>query len=121
MIVNEFAGSGGDAMPYYFRFHKLGKLVGTRTWGGLVGILGFPSLMDGGSLTAPNFAFRNLAGEFDVENKGVAPDVEVKMDPAQVSQGRDPQLEKAIAVALEELAKNPRKKPAEPAYPRYNP
>ncbi len=119
MIINEFAGSGGDAMPYYFRFHKVGMLVGTRTWGGLVGILGFPPLMDGGSITAPNFAFRNLAGAFDVENKGVAPDVESWNDPAAVRQGRDPQLEKAVEVALEQLRRNPPKKPAEPVYPVY--
>jgi len=120
MIVNEFAGSGGDAMPYYFRFHKLGTLVGTRTWGGLVGILGFPVLMDGGTLTAPNFAFRNLSGAFDVENKGVAPDVESWNDPAAVRQGRDPQLEKAIAVAMEQMQKSPARKPAEPSYPVYS-
>jgi len=120
MIVNEFAGSGGDAMPYYFRFHKVGTLVGTRTWGGLVGILGYPPLMDGGSLTAPNFAFRNLAGAFDVENNGVAPDVESWNDPAAVRRGHDPQLEKAIAIALEQLEKNPVKKPAEPVYPVYS-
>ncbi|MBM3752348.1 MAG: protease [Acidobacteria bacterium] len=119
MIINEHAGSGGDALPYYFRFHKLGPLVGTRTWGGLVGILGFPPLMDGGSLTAPNFAFRNNDGAFDVENKGVAPDIEVIDDPAQARQGRDAQLEKAIAVAMEALAKSPAKKPAEPIYPNY--
>jgi tricorn protease len=75
--------------------------------------------MDGGAITAPNFAFRNLAGEFDVENKGVAPDVESWNDPAAVRQGRDPQLEKAIAVAMEQLRKTPAKKPAEPAYPNY--
>jgi len=120
MIVNEFAGSGGDAMPYYFRFHKVGTLVGTRTWGGLVGILGYPPLMDGGAITAPNFAFRNLTGAFDVENKGVAPDVESWNDPAAVRQGRDPQLEKAIAVALEQMQKAPAKKPTEPVYPVYS-
>ncbi|MBI2689079.1 MAG: PD40 domain-containing protein [Acidobacteria bacterium] len=119
MIINEFAGSGGDAMPYYFRFHKLGPLVGTRTWGGLVGILGYPVLMDGGTLTAPNFAFRNLSGAFDVENKGVAPDVESWSDPAAVRQGHDPQLEKAIAIALEQMKRNPSRKPAEPAYPNH--
>jgi tricorn protease len=119
MIVNEFAGSGGDAMPFYFRFHKVGTLVGARTWGGLVGILGYPPLMDGGSLTAPNFAFRNIGGAFDVENKGVAPDVESWNDPAATRQGHDPQLEKAIAVALEQMQKNPARKPAEPVYPNY--
>jgi tricorn protease len=119
MIITEFAGSGGDAMPYYFRFHKIGSLGGTRTWGGLVGILGFPRLTDGGAITAPTFAFRNLAGAFDVENKGVAPDVESWNDPAAVRQGRDPQLEKAVEVALEQLRRNPPSQPAEPVYPVY--
>lgn len=119
MIVNEFAGSGGDALPYYFRQAKLGPLVGTRTWGGLVGILGYPVLMDGGTITAPNFAFRNLAGEFDVENKGVAPDVEVIQDPRLVREGKDPQLEKAIEVALADLAKRKATPNTEPAYPKY--
>ena len=119
MIINEFAGSGGDAMPYFFRFHKLGTLVGTRTWGGLIGISGYPPLMDGGMLTAPNFAFRNLTGALDVENKGVAPDVESWSDPAAVRQGRDPQLETAIRIALEELKKQPAVKPAEPVFPNY--
>ena len=120
MIVNEFAGSGGDAMPYYFRQQKLGPLVGTKTWGGLVGILGYPVLMDGGTLTAPNFAFRNLQGQFDVENVGVAPDIEVWQDPKLLRQGQDPQLDRAIAVALEALEKSPKPRPAEPVYPVYN-
>ncbi|HEU0121018.1 MAG TPA: PDZ domain-containing protein [Bryobacteraceae bacterium] len=119
MITNEFAGSGGDAMPYYFRFHKVGTLVGTRTWGGLVGILGYPVLMDGGTLTAPNFAFRNMQGAFDVENKGVAPDVESWFDPAAARKGQDPQLDKAIGVALEQVSKQPARRPAEPVYPQY--
>lgn len=119
MIINEFAGSGGDAMPYFFRFHKLGPLVGTRTWGGLIGISGYPPLMDGGMLTSPNFAFRNLTGALDVENKGVAPDVESWSDPAEVRKGRDPQLETAIRIALDELKKKPSKKPAEPVFPNY--
>lgn len=117
MIVNEFAG--GDAMPDYFRFHKLRPLVDTRTWGGLVGILGFPLLMNGGSLAAPNFALRNTCGAFDVENKGVAPGIEIWNDPAAVRLGHDPQLERAIAVAMKALTKNPAPVPAEPVYPNY--
>jgi tricorn protease len=121
MIVNEFAGSGGDALPYYFRFHKVGPIVGTRTWGGLVGILGYPPLLDGGTITAPNFAFRNMKGEFDVENKGVAPDIEVEMDPRTVKEGKDPQLEKAIAVAMEALQKQGgAPKAGSPSFPVYN-
>ena len=120
MIVNEFAGSGGDAMPYYFRQQKIGPLVCTKTWGGLVGILGYPVLMDGGTLTAPNFAFRNLQGQFDVENVGVAPDIDVWQDPKLLRQGQNPQLDRAIAVALEALEKSPKPRPADPVYPVYN-
>ena len=70
MIINEFAGSGGDMMPWMFRHNKIGTLVGKRTWGGLVGISQYPALMDGGNVTAPNFGFFNPAGQWDVENKG---------------------------------------------------
>ena len=90
--------------------------MGKRTWGGLVGILGFPVLIDGGQVTAPNLAIWTEDG-FVVENEGVAPDVEVEQTPAEVIAGRDPQLEKAIAIALDELSKNPpvtRKRPAFP-------
>ena len=73
MIINEYAGSGGDAMPWLFRQRGVGPLVGKRTWGGLVGIFGFPALIDGGYVTAPNLAFWNLKGEWDVENHGVRP------------------------------------------------
>jgi tricorn protease len=120
MIINEFAGSGGDAMPWYFRQAKLGPLVGKRTWGGLVGISGYPPLMDGGMVTAPSFAFFNPNGTWDVENKGVAPDVEVEHDPYLVRSGRDPQLERAVELVLEELKKNPPKEPKRPAYPNYH-
>jgi tricorn protease len=107
MIINESAGSGGDALPYMFRQRKLGPLVGTRTWGGLVGTLGFPPTIDGGGITAPNLAFYNLKGEWDVENIGVAPDIEVEYTPAEVIKGRDPQLERAVAEAMKLLEKNP--------------
>jgi tricorn protease len=90
--------------------------VGTRTWGGLVGTLGFPVLMDGGMVTAPNLAFWDEAG-FGVENVGVPPDIEVEQTPKDVIAGRDPQLERAIQVVMEELSKNPPKKPTRPAYP----
>jgi tricorn protease len=119
MIVNEFAGSGGDMMPWMFRATKTGKLIGKRTWGGLVGVSQYPTLMDGGTVTAPNFAFFNPANEWDVENKGVAPDIEVDQEPKAVKEGRDPQLEKAVAVALEELKANPVPQPKRPPYPNY--
>jgi tricorn protease len=116
MLIDETAGSGGDLLPWMFRKFKLGPLVGKRTWGGLVGILGFPVLMDGGQVTAPNLAFWTEAG-FGVENEGVAPDVEVEQTPRDVIAGKDPQLEKAIEIALAELARNPPVTPKRPAYP----
>jgi tricorn protease len=120
MIINEFAGSGGDAMPWYFRKTSIGPLVGKRTWGGLVGIGGYPQLLDGGNVTAPHFAFFSPDGTWDVENHGVAPDIEVELDPYEVRKGRDPQLEKAVAVVLEALKKNPPASPKLPAYPNYH-
>jgi tricorn protease len=116
MLINESAGSGGDLLPHMWRKFGLGKLIGTRTWGGLVGTLGFPVLMDGGMVTAPNLAFWDEDG-FGVENVGVPPDIEVEQTPKDVIAGRDPQLERAIQVVMEELAKNPPKKPKRPAYP----
>ncbi|MGH9900916.1 MAG: S41 family peptidase, partial [Pyrinomonadaceae bacterium] len=115
MIINESAGSGGDALPYYFRLRKLGPLVGTRTWGGLVGTLGFPETIDGGGITAPNLAFYNLKGEWDVENIGVAPDIEVEYTPAEVIKGHDPQLERAVTEAMKLLEQNPVRRMARPA------
>jgi tricorn protease len=120
MIINEYAGSGGDAMPWLFRQEKVGKLVGKRTWGGLVGIFGFPQLIDGGSVTAPNLAFYNLSKEWDVENHGVPPDIEVDYDPALVKQGHDPQLERAVEVLLQELKEHPLPKYEKPAFPNYH-
>jgi tricorn protease len=120
MIINEYAGSGGDALPWLFRQEKVGKLVGKRTWGGLVGIFGFPQLIDGGFVTAPNLAFYNLAKEWDVENHGVPPDIEVDYDPALVRQGQDPQLEKAVEVALQELKEHPLPKYEKPPFPNYH-
>jgi tricorn protease len=120
MIINEFAGSGGDAMPNYFRRAGVGKLIGKRTWGGLVGRAGAPPLMDGGFVSAPSSAVWGPAGEWDAENVGIAPDIEVEHDPALVRQGKDPQLERAIAEVMAELKKNPVAKPKRPAYPDYH-
>ena len=107
MIANEYAGSGGDWMPWAFKDQKVGTLVGTRTWGGLVGISGYPTLMDGGSVTAANFGVLDRQGNWIVENVGVAPDVEVIEWPKEILAGRDPQLEKAVEIALQQLAENP--------------
>jgi tricorn protease len=119
MIINESAGSGGDYMPYTFREAKAGKLIGTRTWGGLVGIGGYPPLIDGGTVTAPHWALWFPNGKWDVENKGVAPDIEVEEDPKAWRLGRDPQLERAVEHVMAELMASPPKKPKRPAYPDY--
>ncbi len=116
MIIDETAGSGGDLLPWMFNKLGLGTLVGKRTWGGLVGTLGFPILMDGGFVTAPNLAIWTEDG-FVVENVGVPPDVDVEQWPADVIAGRDPQLEKAIEIVLEQLEANPPSEPAKPPFP----
>ena len=117
MIIDETAGSGGDLLPWMFRKYGMGPLIGQRTWGGLVGVLGFPVLMDGGSITAPNLAIWTPEDGWVVENEGVAPDIEVEQTPADVIAGRDPQLERAIAVVVEELKKIPPETPKRPSYP----
>ena len=117
MIADENAGSGGDLLPWMWRKFQVGPIVGKRTWGGLVGILGFPDLMDGGSVTAPNIAFWDPDKGWAVENEGVPPDVEVEQTPADVAAGHDPQLERAIAIALEDLKKNPPKQAKRPPFP----
>jgi tricorn protease len=119
MLINERAGSGGDYLPYTFRQSKLGPLVGKRTWGGLVGIGGYPPLVDGGQVTAPRWGIWFPNGRWDVENRGVPPDVEVEFDPKLVRAGRDPQLEKGIEIVMAELKKHPVQHPARPAYPDY--
>ncbi len=116
MIIDETAGSGGDLLPWMFRKLGLGPLVGKRTWGGLVGTLGFPILMDGGFVTAPNLAIWTEDG-FVVENVGVPPDVDVEQWPADIIAGRDPQLEKAIEIVLEQLEASPPPEPVKPPFP----
>ncbi|HVG22474.1 MAG TPA: S41 family peptidase, partial [Blastocatellia bacterium] len=120
MIINEYAGSGGDALPWYFRKAGIGPLIGKRTWGGLIGIYDYPQLIDGGFVTAPRVAFWSPKGEWDVENHGVAPDIEVEFDPQAWRAGRDPQLEKAVEVVMDALKKNPPPKHERPAYPNYH-
>lgn len=118
MIADEGAGSGGDMLPYMFKKFKVGPVVGKRTWGGLVGVSGYPVLMDGGTVTAPSFAIWTPEEGFVVENEGVAPDYDVDMWPKDVIAGKDPQLEKAIELALEALKKQPKKEIVRPAYPK---
>ena len=116
MLINGWSGSGGDAFPYYFREAGLGPLVGTRTWGGLIGIGGNPQLIDGGFISAPTFAVYNDKG-WTVEGYGVDPDYPVENAPHELAAGHDPQLDKGISVALALLDKHPPKRPKKPAYP----
>jgi len=104
MLINGLSSSGGDALPYYFRHEKLGTLIGTRTWGGLIGISGNPPLIDGGMILAATFRFMSAEdGSWQVENEGVAPDIEVVDRPELIAAGRDPSLEKAVEVLLLQL------------------
>jgi tricorn protease len=120
MIVNEHAGSGGDALPWYFRKMKIGPTIGKRTWGGLVASQALPQLMDGGFVTSPDAAIYGLNGEWEVENVGTPADIEVEFDPAMWRQGRDPQLEKTVEWLLEEIRKNPPPQYKLPAFPNYH-
>lgn len=117
--MNQYAGSGGDAFPYYFRLKGLGPVIGKRTWGGLVGISHDLPLVDGGGVTMPDFGMWDPeTSRWLVENHGVDPDIEVENAPHEVVAGRDPQLERAIRYVLDELAAKPPKKPVLPAYKR---
>jgi tricorn protease len=116
MLINGEAGSGGDYFPYCFRKEGLGKLVGMRTWGGLIGITGNPSLIDGQGVTVPRFAFFETDGTWGVEGFGVAPDIEVVDDPALMVGGKDPQLDAAIELMLKEIAEHPYRPVSRPPY-----
>ncbi len=115
MLIDQDAGSGGDFLPWAFRKVGIGKLIGTRTWGGLIGVAANPPLMDGGYLSVPFFRFFDEAGNWSVENEGVAPDIEVDLDPIATNAGRDTQLERAIAEVLAQLENY------EPAIPQVAP
>jgi tricorn protease len=117
MLIDETAGSGGDLFPWMFRKFRVGPLVGRRTWGGLIGIGDYPPLMDGGRVTAPNFRFFTEDG-WAVENEGVPPDIEVEQWPAEVIAGHDPQLEKAIEIAMDGLKKAESKAVKRPEPPK---
>jgi tricorn protease len=116
-LINGYAGSGGDAFPYYFRETGCGPLIGMTTWGGLIGFSRGITLMDGGFISMPDFGFYNLKGEWDVERIGVKPDIEVDNLPEEAAKGRDQQLEKGIEIVLEKIKENPAKLPERPAYP----
>ncbi|MDZ7691289.1 MAG: S41 family peptidase [Balneolaceae bacterium] len=115
MLINGWSGSGGDAFPAYFRQTGLGPLIGTRTWGGLIGISGSPSLIDGGTVTVPTFRMYYPDGEWFREGHGVEPDITVEDDPTQLARGTDPQLQRAIEEIQRMMEENPYQKPERPA------
>ncbi len=117
MLINGLAGSGGDAFPHYFREAGLGKLIGTRTWGGLVGISGNPALIDGGYTSVPTFGFYERDGTWGIEGHGVDPDIEVIDDPALMWDGGDPQLDAGLREVLGEIARSPYLRPKRPVGP----
>lgn len=116
MLINGWSGSGGDAFPDHFRKAGLGPLIGTRTWGGLIGMTGIPDLIDGGSVTVPTFRMYNPDGTWFKEGYGVDPDIQVPEDPAKLSQGVDPQLERAIEEVMKEIKSRPSPYTKQPPY-----
>ncbi len=117
MIINGYSSSGGDALPYYFRQNGLGKLIGTRTWGGLIGISGNPGLVDGGIVIAATFRIIDNDGNWIIENEGVSPDIEVRDLPELLMKGQDPSLERAVKELMKDLPANPRSKLKVPPAP----
>ena len=118
ILANGWSGSGGDCFPWLFREKGLGPIIGTRTWGGLIGMTGAPGLIDGGHVTVPTFSIYDKKGEWIIEGHGVDPDIVVLDDPAQLAKGTDPQLERAIEEVKKALQANPPTQPAKPAYPK---
>ncbi len=116
MLINGWSGSGGDLFPFYFKEAGVGPLIGTRTWGGLIGISGAPGLIDGGGVTVPTFAIYSKDSQWIIEGHGVDPDIEVVDDPSKMVDGTDPQLERAIQEVMDRIKKNPPPKPKRPAY-----
>jgi len=117
MLINERAGSGGDLLPYMFHAKEIGPLVGTRTWGGLVGTWDTPRFIDGGRMVAPRGGFYDVDGNWAVEGEGVSPDIEVIQDPKLVLEGKDPQLEKGVEEAMRLLQSQEFQLKKEPAAP----
>jgi len=120
MIINKTAGLRGDSVPWYFRKAALGPRVGKRPWGALVGILGYPQFVDGGRVTAPHVGLYGLTFEWEVENRGIVPNVKVELDPQAWRQGRDPQFDDTVEAVLDQLEKSPLPAYKRPAYPKYN-
>jgi tricorn protease len=118
LLTNRQAGSGGDMLPWEFREKGMGPVIGTRTWGGLVGVSMSIPLMDGNSLTCPDYRVYSPTGQWVVENEGVTPDIEVELEPAEMADGIDAQLEKGIKVILEMIERDPPGPPTHPPFPR---
>jgi tricorn protease len=116
MLINGWSGSGGDAFPTFFRAAKLGPLIGTRTWGGIIGISGVPTLIDDGNVTVPTFRQYDPQGEWFAEGHGVEPDIEVVDDQAQLAKGVDPQLDRAIQEVMKAVQAAGPLAPKRPAY-----
>jgi len=121
MLVNAYSSSGGDALPYFFRKKGLGRIFGTRTWGGLIGLSGNPSLLDGGAVQVPSFRIYDDQGRFVVENEGVSPDEEVFDVPEALAKGGDPTVERAVAWLLQQLQSAGRREPPAPEPPDLTP
>jgi tricorn protease len=117
ILTNGWSGSGGDCFPWLFRENKLGPIIGTRTWGGLIGMTGAPGLIDGGHITVPTFGIYDKSGRWIIEGHGVDPDIPVLDDPSELAQGRDPQLDRAIEEMKKALEANPPTPPKKPPYP----
>ena len=116
-LTNRQAGSGGDELPWEFQYFKMGPVIGTRTWGGLVGVSMFIAMIDGGGLTAPDYRIYDPQGKWVVENEGVTPDIEIDLHPAEMARGYDAQLMKAIEVLTEKIEQDPRTWPEHEPFP----
>jgi tricorn protease len=117
VLIDQHAGSDGDIFPQSFRMLGLGPLIGTRTWGGVVGIRGDKFFVDMGLSTQPEFAWWEPKGGWSIENEGVSPDIEVQITPADRAAGRDPQLDRAIEYLLQKLRDEPMDLPKPPPWP----
>ena len=120
MLINGWSGSGGDAFPDYFRKAELGPLIGTKTWGGLIGITGAPPLIDGGQVTVPTFRMYNPDSTWFAEGHGVEPDIRIPEDPTALAKGKDDQLEAAIDYIMTQIRENPTAIPAPPKVEKRN-
>ena len=116
MLINGWSGSGGDAFPAYFKTAGVGPLLGTRTWGGLIGYTGVPTLIDGTAITVPTFRMFDNDGKWFPEGYGVEPDIEVKEDYTAMAKGIDNQLESAIEEVMKMLGEQSPPWPKRPSY-----